>query len=427
MEHIDFSVLSTGQLIDKLDGILIQLKKYSPSAAYSDSNTNILRWVEDTYLLLTAQRLAVEIINGLQSDDTTHEYTFSYSSAAKMFHAVNLGLKLFKTPYFSTSYNERKPFLPWLEQEDYSVDSFLSADNKLNRYTLIHELNDKLSTCREISLQIIEEYHMYSRTTCLLQVQKAKREYNEAKDRCRSSEWEDKKLMMKNDNIDKLKANHFGKYFYDKVDDTDRRFHYALVDCFPSATLKIDYDKETNLYEIITEFYYLQALYCLLHDEDPTPPEFREKTSQQEKETQLTDTTDTQKEPNNYTPEERQKIIGCYTGFAKIMELDTHWITDIFKPDDDRLWAAIKADKQTPLMHPNRTDGTNISPLLNLLGVLCRTGKLEKGSAEYYNKLLTNFPYLTKGKINPLVKNGSRDNPRKLASIIEKRLGNLPI
>ena len=88
MEHIDFSVLPTGQLIDKLDGILIQLTQNSPKRAYCDSNTNTLRWVEDTYLLLTAQRLAEEIINGLQSDDTTHEYTFSYLSAAKLFHAA---------------------------------------------------------------------------------------------------------------------------------------------------------------------------------------------------------------------------------------------------------------------------------------------------------------------------------------------------
>ena len=103
MEHIDFSVLSTGQLIDRLDGILIQLRKYSPNAAYSDSNTNTLRWVEDTYLLLTAQRLAEEIINGLQSDDTTHEYTFSYLSAAKLFHAAKLGWDLYATNHVSPS------------------------------------------------------------------------------------------------------------------------------------------------------------------------------------------------------------------------------------------------------------------------------------------------------------------------------------
>ena len=151
MEHIDFSVLPTGQLIDKLDGILIQLTQPSPKQTYCDSNTNTLRWVEDIYLLLTAQRLAEEIINGLQSDNTTLEYSFSYLSAAKLFHADKLGWDLYATNYVSpSSLHERVPFLPWLDQ-DVSVDSMLSED-KLNRYTLIHELNDKLSTCRNLSL-----------------------------------------------------------------------------------------------------------------------------------------------------------------------------------------------------------------------------------------------------------------------------------
>jgi hypothetical protein len=424
MEHIDFSVLPTGQLIDKLDGILIQLTQPSPKQTYCDSNTNTLRWVEDIYLLLTAQRLAEEIINGLQSDNTTLEYSFSYLSAAKLFHADKLGWDLYATNYVSpSSLHERVPFLPWLDQ-DVSVDSMLSED-KLNRYTLIHELNDKLSTCRNLSLLTIGGYiDSYSRSHYLLQVQKAQRDYNEAKDRCKSTEWEDRKLKMKNENIDNIKVNHFGKFFYDYAAYPDKRYSYALINNFPHASIQYIEEGVTNIYSKIEEFCYLQALYCLLHDEDPIPPEFRkqEPAPQLEKETQKADSTAKKKEPDNYTAEERLKIINCYKGLANFMTIDTHWITDIFKPNDDNLWAAIKTDGQTPLMHPNRNDGTNIAPLLNLLGVLCYTKKLSNKPSSYYNKLSEQLTHLDKNRIASLVKNGNRKELRGLANTIKKRL-----
>ena len=424
MEHIDFSVLPTGQLIDKLDGILIQLTQHSPKRAYCDCNTNTLRWVEDTYMLLTAQRLAEGIINGLQSNNTIHEYTFSYLAAAKLFHAGKLGWELFATNYVSpSSLHERVPFLPWLDQ-DVSVDSMLSED-KLNRYTLIHELNDKLSTCRNLSLLTISGYiDSYSRSHYLLQVQKAQRDYNEAKDRCKSTEWEDRKLKMKNENIDNIKVNHFGKFFYDYAAYPEKRYSYALINNFPHASIQYIEEGVTNIYSKIEEFCYLQALYCLLHDEDPIPPEFREQepAPQLEKETQKADSTAKKKEPDNYTPEERKKIINCYKGLAGFMTIDTHWITDIFKPNDDNLWAAIKADGQTALMHPNRIDGTNIAPLLNLLGVLCYTKKLSNKPSSYYNKLSEQLTHLDKNRIASLVKNGNRKELRGLANTIKKRL-----
>lgn len=427
MEHIDFSVLPTGQLIDKLDGILIQLTQPSPKQTYCDSNTNTLRWVEDIYLLLTAQRLAEEIINGLQSDNTTLEYSFSYLSAAKLFHADKLGWDLYATNYVSpSSLHERVPFLPWLDQ-DVSVDSMLSED-KLNRYTLIHELNDKLSTCRNLSLLTISGYiDSYSRSHYLLQVQKAQRDYNEAKDRCKSTEWEDRKLIMKNENIDNIKGNHFGKFFYDYAAYPDKRYSYALINNFPHASIQYFEEGVTNIYSKIEEFCYLQALYCLLHDEDPIPPEFRkqEPAPQLEKETQKADSTAKKKEPDNYTAEERLKIINCYKGLAGFMTIDTHWITDIFKPNDDNLWAAIKTDGQTPLMHPNRIDGTNIAPLLNLLGVLCYTKKLSDKPSSYYNKLSEQLTHLDKNRIASLVKNGNRKEPRGLARTIKNRLDKL--
>ena len=107
------------------------------------------------------------------------------------------------------------------------------------------------------------------------------------------------------------------------------------------------------------------------------------------------------------------------------MTIDTHWITDIFKPNDDNLWAAIKTDGQTPLMHPNRNDGTNIAPLLNLLGVLCYTKKLSDKPSSYYNKLSEGQPHLDKNRIASLVKNGNRKEPRGLAITIKKRLEKL--
>ena len=203
---------------------------------------------------------------------------------------------------------ERVPFFPWLDQ-DVSVDSMLSED-KLNRYTLIHELNDKLSTCRNLSLLTIGGYiDSYSRSLYLLQVQKAQRDYNEAKDRCKSTEWEDRKLKMKNENIDNIKVNHFGKFFYDYAAYPDKRYSYALINNFPHASIQYFEEGVTNIYSKIEEFCYLQALYCLLHDEDPIPPEFRkqEPAPQLEKETQKADSTAKKKEPDNYTPEERKK------------------------------------------------------------------------------------------------------------------------
>lgn len=429
MEHIDFSILPTGQLIDKLDSILIQLTQHSSKRAYCDSNTNTLRWVEDTYMLLTARRLAEVIINGLQSDDKTDEYTFSYLAAAKLFHADKLGWELYSTDYVNPpSPHERVPFLPWLDQ-DVSVDSMLSED-KLNRYTLIHELIDKLSNCTHLSLLTIRGYiDSFSRSHYLLQVQKAQRDYNEAKDRCKSSEWEDRKLKMKNENIDNLKANHFGKFFYDYAAYPDKRYSYALINNFPHASIQYIEEGVTNIFSKMEEFCYLQALYCLLHDEDPIPPEYRKQEPAPQPETntkQKNKNTAPTQSHDNYTPEERKEIINCYKGLAGFMGIDTHWITVIFKPNDDNLWAAIKADGQEHLMHPDRPDGTNITPLLNLLGVLSRIGKLEKRPAEYYQKLSTNFPYLKKEKINQLVKNGSRKkSPRKLAIIIEECLDNL--
>lgn len=437
MEHIDFSVLSTGQLIDKLDGILIQLTQNSPKRAYCDSNTNTLRWVEDTYLLLTAQRLAEEINHKTIQIGTLIEEKgknnihsalcdFPLIWAAKISHALNLVWELHSNyPYKNIpTPNEIQPFFTWLKQY-IPDDSTLTVDIGV----LLTELFNTLNECDGYTTTIISSnYRAYYYLNCILEVLKAQRDYNEAKDRCKPSEWEDKKHQLKNENLDKLKANHFGKHFIDYADNPDLRFHYALVETFQDAASQyIEDDRETDISEKIHEFYYLQALYCLLHDEAPLPPEFREpeELSQPEIETPQADSTAQKKEPNNYTLEERQKIIDCYTGLAGFMGIDTHWITVIFKPNDDNLWAAIKADRQIPLMHPNRNDGTNIAPLLNLLGVLCHTKKLSNKPSSYYNKLSKQLTHLDKNRIASLVKNGNREDLRGLANTIKECLDKL--
>lgn len=173
----------------------------------------------------------------------------------------------------------------------------------------------------------------------------------------------------------------------------------------------------------LQEYCELRASWLLLNDETST---FFDNPEETEEETQQVDnTTSPKKEPDNYTSEERLKIINCYKGLANFMTIDTHWITDIFKPNDDNLWAAIKADGQTALMHPNRIDGTNIAPLLNLLGVLCHSGKLSDKPSSYYNKLSEQLTHLDKNRIASLVKNGNRKEPRGLARTIKKRLDKL--
>ena len=173
----------------------------------------------------------------------------------------------------------------------------------------------------------------------------------------------------------------------------------------------------------LQEYCELRASWLLLNDETST---YFDDHEEPEEETQQVDNTTTpKKEPDNYTPEERQKIIDCYTGLAGFMGIDTHWITVIFKPNDDNLWAAIKADRQIPLMHPNRNDGTNIAPLLNLLGVLCHTKKLSNKPSSYYNKLSKQLTHLDKNRIASLVKNGNRKEPRGLANTIKECLDKL--
>ena len=172
----------------------------------------------------------------------------------------------------------------------------------------------------------------------------------------------------------------------------------------------------------LQEYCELRASWLLLNNETSTFFDDHEET---EKETQQPVPTTPPKEPDNYTPEERKKIIDCYTGLAGFMGIDTHWITVIFKPNDDNLWAAIKADRQIPLMHPNRNDGTNIAPLLNLLGVLCHTKKLSNKPSSYYNKLSKQLTHLDKNRIASLVKNGNREDLRGLANTIKECLDKL--
>jgi len=398
------------QEIADYDNYLISYKH-----AHEDEHTQTLDFIKYCYLNLTASNLATEAEKYLNMTS----WGFCLNEAAIYSHAWDIIQKktiigdnvLLSIP----SADRQKPFLEWLGINQ-PYDTLFDVT-----WTLAKILDDCMNN-------IIFNLNNYC--TCFIPssffsaVQHAKQDYNEEKDRCKSSDWEDKKLMLKNENIDKLKANHFGKYFYNKVYDTDTRFKYALVDRFPlAASQYIADDERTEIFDKIEEFYYLQALYCLLHDEDPIPPEFREKTtSQPENETQQTDTPTPPKEPDNYTTEERLKIINCYKGLAGFMTIDTHWITDIFKPNDDNLWAAIKADGQTPLMHPNRPDGTNIAPLLNLLGVLCYTKKLSNKPSSYYNKLTEQLTHLDKNRIASLVKNGNRKELRGLANTIKKRL-----
>lgn len=427
MKHLELDNLSLDQLADKLINLVSPIQGFRLQRV-DDENIAALRWAEDIYRMKSATSVAMKIIEKLepiQSSSDIAPWDIDDSILAKLYFGCN------ETYFYTTaplSPTETLPHLvSWLNE---SESNFIWTARGGYESNISYRLSDCLNKCSQAATDIVRTLlHGEYYRRCLLETEKAKRDYREEKDRCKKAEWEDHKHKLKNENIDKLKANHFGKYFYDYATYADRRFIYALVECYKHAA--IGYLKERgvsrsfDIYQIIDEFFYLQAMYCLLHNEDPVPPCFRKQDQPAAASSPAATAAEEGQQPT-VSPEERKRRLDLYVALAQTsMKLPDDVLQDIrkvFDPGNEKLWGKIAADRQNPIPYTDN-DHTNLTPFFNLLGVLIRKG-LPEGEKRIalLDKLPNNFHSDNKVAIKTAVTNGSRKKPKPLARSIEHRL-----
>ena len=369
-----------------------------------------------SHLVENAQRCIKKITEKFEPDYVCNDITFDDYAVISQF--VN--------NYYYRGTTVHVEGWPW--NYPCEKDYIESIDN------LFHNLCDTLFDCFEKPLK--DSYHLWAKRVYWTNDTYSNTLRKANKLKC-SPDPEKGMRELKNEIFTALENNVFGREYTTIInEDPTERDEYMDDNLFEILNQHIIHsqDDHSKLWspspqpeafsfdQELQEYCELRASWLLLNNETSTYFDAPEEALE---ETQQPDSTLLTHKNDNYTPDERQKIIGCYTSLAGFMGIDTHWITDVFKPDDDNLWAAIKADRQTALMHPNRTDGTNIAPLLNLLGVLCNSRKLSDKPSSYYNKLSEGQPHLDKNRIASLVKNGNRKEPRGLAITIKKRLEKL--
>lgn len=417
MKHLELDNLSLDQLVDKLIVLVSPLQGFLLRKEEDDENISALRWTEDIYRRKTAARVAEEITSRLVRHDSP--VMVSDQTLAKIF--LGCSNSVIYNPLIKPrpSGEVMLHLYAWLNEDEPGINNaYIAIPNAQYEYA------SNLVECEKTAIHLVHIKIPTYEYRCALQIENAKRDFREAQDLCKTTEWEDRKLTLKNENLDSLKANHFGKFFYEEITFPDSRFHYAMETCYGIAAAEyLKEDLKTNIPKKIDDFFYLQAMYCLLHDEDPVPPCFREQSQPVPASSPAATAAEENQQPTVPT-EERKHRLGLYIGLAQtsmaLRDNILQAIRKVFDPGNESLWDKIAEDRQNPLPYTDH-DHTDLTPFFNLLGVLIRKGLLPKGKewTAILDKLPNDFHSKNKDAIKTAVTNGSRTEPKPLARSIE--------
>lgn len=229
-----------------------------------------------------------------------------------------------------------------------------------------------------------------------------------------------KELQKKN--YDELEDNLLGRKYLDIIAVNnyssennywiiDNHFYCLLFDYISEVILENPDTMNSDLDNVMDQFTGLRAEYFALNGKSSTSPEYDVDT----------DIIENKKEKpninNDYAPiEVRREMVKVYTKLAGEIGIDTEYISQVFKTDDEPLWDAINKSRMGKKHDGFPYQNVKLVPFLALIGVLKKQKKIG-GMKEYVNKINAGFD---KDAAYQICKDCSQSDPDKRPQLAEE-------